>query len=118
MPCNKEDGITEIERAVQVVVVQYDCRREDDPNGYDSGSGYFWLLSGSLSGNWGRQIIVCVLLCRHKVIDWLGEWSLFEILVGRLMGGHGCICSRMIRKVESDGADERGRREGDVEETS
>jgi hypothetical protein len=48
----------------------------------------------------------------------LDKWLLFEILVGRLLGGHGCICARIRRKVESDGADERGRRDSDVEETS
>jgi hypothetical protein len=41
MPCNKEDRVTEIERAVQVVVVQDDRGREDDPNGYDSCSRDF-----------------------------------------------------------------------------
>ena len=63
MPCNKEDRITEIERGVQVVIVQDDRGREDDPNGYDSGSRDFWLLSGNLSGDRARQLFVCVLLC-------------------------------------------------------
>lgn len=37
MPCDKKDRVTEVERAVQVVVVQDDRGRENDPNGYDSG---------------------------------------------------------------------------------
>ena len=54
MPCNEEDRITEIEGAVQVVVVQDDRRGEDDPNGYDSGSRDFCLWSGKLGGDhWG-----------------------------------------------------------------
>ena len=51
------------------------------------------------------------------MIGWLDERLLFETLVSRLLGGHGCICAQIGRKVESDGADERGRREEDVEET-
>ena len=118
MPCNEEDGITEVERAVQVIVVQNDRRREGNPNGYDSGSRDPWLLSASLGGNWGRQFFVCVFPRRRKLIGLSDERLLFEILVNRLLGGHGCICARVRRKVESDGADERGRRGGDVEETS
>ena len=54
MPCNEEDRETEVERAVQVVVVQDDRGREDDPNRDDSGGGDLWLRSGRLSGDWAR----------------------------------------------------------------
>jgi len=42
MPCDKKDGVTEVERAVQVVVVQYDRGREDNPNGNDGGCRDLW----------------------------------------------------------------------------
>jgi hypothetical protein len=39
MPCDKEDRVTEVEGAVQVVVVQDDRRREGDPDGDNGGGG-------------------------------------------------------------------------------
>ena len=48
MPCDKEDGVSEVECAVQVVVVQDDGGREDDPNGDDSGSRDLGFWSGEL----------------------------------------------------------------------
>jgi len=89
MPCNKEDGVTEVERAVQVVVVQDDRGRENDPNGDDSGGRDLWLGSGNLGGDWGGQIAVGFLLAGHGLISWLDERLLFELAVGRLLGGHG-----------------------------
>ena len=53
MPCNKEDGITEVECAVQVVVVQNNCGGEDNPNGDYSGGRDLWPLSWNLGGNGG-----------------------------------------------------------------
>lgn len=94
MPCDKEDGVTEVERAVQVVVVQDDRRRENNPNGDDSGGRDLWFWSGSLGGDWGRQIITGVLLWGQKLIGWLDECLLFEIAVSRLLDGHGCMCVR------------------------
>jgi hypothetical protein len=113
MPCNEEDRITEIERAVQVVVVQDDRRGEDNPNWNDSCSRNLRLWSGNLNGDWGRQRFVCVLLSGRKLIGRLDEWLLFETMVNGLSYGHGCICAG---KVESDSADERGRLGVDVEE--
>jgi hypothetical protein len=118
MPCDDEDWVAEVERGVQMIVVQDDRRREDYPNRYDSGSRNLGLLSRSLNGDWRRQLLVSVLLCGQELIGLLNKRLLFEILVSRLLGGHGCICARIRRKVESDGADERGRRDSDVEETS
>lgn len=43
MPCNQEDGVAEVECAVQVVVVQDDRRRKDNPNGNDGGGRDLWL---------------------------------------------------------------------------
>lgn len=94
MPCNKEDGITEVERAVQVVVVQNNCRREDDPNGDYSRGRDLWLLSWNLGGNGGRQVAVGVLLYRQQLIGWLNELLLFELSVSGLLGGHCCISGR------------------------
>ena len=89
MPCDKEDRVTEVERAVQVVVVQDDSGRENDPNGYDGGGRDLWFLSGNLGGDWGWQIAAGVLLRGQVLISWLDERLLFEIAVGRLLGGHG-----------------------------
>lgn len=105
MPCNKEDGVTEVERAVQVFVVQNNRGREDNPDGDDSGSRDFWLGSGNLGGDWGRQIVVHVLLCGQELIGWLDEWFLFKIPVGRLLSGHGCMRVRN----ESKGRERRCR---------
>ena len=62
MPCNKKDGVTEVERAVQMVVVQNDRRREDDPDGNDGSGRDLWFLPGSLCGDRIGQIITGVLL--------------------------------------------------------
>ena len=68
MPCNKEDGVTEVECAVQVVVVQDDRGRENDPNGDDSGGRDLLLRSRSLGGDWGGQVATGVLLDRQTLI--------------------------------------------------
>ena len=89
VPCDKEDRVSKVERAVQVVVVQDDRGREDDPNGYDGGGRDLWFWSGNLGGDGGRQIVAGVLLRGQELISWLCERLLFEIAVGRLLGGHG-----------------------------
>lgn len=98
MPCNKEDGVTEVERAVQVFVVQDNRGGEDNPNGDDSGSRDLWLGSGNLGGDWGGQIAVRVLLCGQELIGWLDKWFLFKFPVSGLLGGHGWICIRNENK--------------------
>jgi len=89
MPCDKEDRVPEVERAVQVVVVQDDRGRENDPNGYDGCGRDLWFWSGNLGGDWGWQIAAGLLLGGQELISWLDERLLFEIAVGRLLGGHG-----------------------------
>ena len=89
MPCDKKDRVSEVERAVQVVVVQDDRGGENDPNGYDSGGRDLRFLSGNLGGDRGWQIVAGLLLRGQELISWLDEWLLFEIAVGRLLSGHG-----------------------------
>ena len=93
MPCDEKDGIAEVERAVQVVVVQDNRGGENDPDGDDSCSRDLLLRSGRLSRDRGGQIVVGLrLLWGRGLIGWLDERPLLEIEVGRLSGGHGWGC--------------------------